>query len=254
MTLEVPNAAAMSEAPGSATGDGCSTEPALSFVVPVLNDAACLVRLLNAVADLDTDHKIEVIVVDGGSVDPTVAVAQQLGATVITSPAGRGGQLARGTSRARGRWVWMLHADSLPAARAVDAIVGLTGPGWGWCDLMFDTPGMRYRVLAWFMNNRSALTGVSTGDQGIFVARGLLAAVGGVPDQPLMEDIELCRRLRRRSRAIRLRHPVTTSARRWQMRGFVRTVLEMWIYRAAYFFGASPISLARRYYQGNRFE
>ena len=97
------------------------------------------------------------------------------------------------------------------------------------------------------MNVRSKLTGIATGDQGIFVTRALFDAVGGFPPQPLMEDIELSRRLKRISPPLRLRARVTTSSRRWENRGVLRTILLMWRLRLAYFFGASPDDLARRY-------
>ncbi|MEA2928847.1 MAG: hypothetical protein QOG38_1275, partial [Hyphomicrobiales bacterium] len=104
-----------------------------------------------------------------------------------------------------------------------------------------------FPVIAFFMNARSRLTGIATGDQAMFVSRGVFAAVGGFPNIALMEDITLARNLKRVSRPLCLRARVTTSGRRWEERGVVRTILLMWRLRLAYFFGAKPESLARRY-------
>jgi hypothetical protein len=97
------------------------------------------------------------------------------------------------------------------------------------------------------MNWRSQITGIATGDQAMFVTRDAFAAVGGFPDQPLMEDVALSKKLKRLGRPLCLAARVTTSGRRWERRGVLRTVLLMWRLRLAYFFGAEPAVLARRY-------
>ena len=102
-------------------------------------------------------------------------------------------------------------------------------------------------VVAWCMNLRSRLSGIATGDQGIFMTRAAYDAVGGFPDQPLMEDIEICRRLKRLGPPACLRLRVQTSGRRWEMRGVWRTIFLMWRLRLAYFFGVSTEYLARAY-------
>ena len=145
----------------------------------------------------------------------------------------------------------MVHADSrLSPAVVAEVLATARDPDmrWGRLDVHLDGPGWPFRVIERSMNLRSRLTGICTGDQGIFVRRGVLDAVGGVPLQALMEDIELCKRLRRLGRPRWLRGPITTSARRWQHDGTLRTVLRMWSYRLRYFFGASPDLLAKRYY------
>ena len=220
----------------------------VSIVVPVLNDAAALRTLLGA---LD-GASFEVIVVDGGSSDDSVEVAEKAGARVIRSEAGRGLQLDRGCRAASGDWIWMLHADAAlsPANLAEAADWSAAAPGWGCFDVCLDggNGGAVLPMVAWLMNRRSALTGICTGDQGLFVHRRLLEAIGGVPRQPLMEDIELSKRLRRLSRPLRAKTPLGASGRRWRRHGAAQTILTMWWLRARYALGASADSLYRRYY------
>ena len=162
---------------------------------------------------------------------------------------GRGLQLDEGARAASGRWLWFLHADTGITREALQEIAGLAGhsPCWGRFDVrLANTPVLNLTATA--MNWRSAVTGICTGDQGIFVHRSLLEAIGGVPRQPLMEDIELSRRLRRIGRPLRLCTPLRASARRWHAHGAFRTMMLMWWLRARYLCGASPEELDRRYY------
>jgi len=213
--------------------------------VPVLNDAEALGRLLE---DLHAAPDIEVVVVDGGSEDDSVDAAA-CADVVVTSPPGRGQQIRAGVDHANGDWLWFLHADSR-VSRAVIAAVSdaMVSPGWGFCPVRLDGPGWRLRVVEAAMNCRSGISGIATGDQGIFAHRRLLEAIGGVPALPLMEDIECCRRLRRLGRPRRIEAPLVTSARRWQREGTMSTVLLMWWLRLRYWAGADAVDLARRYY------
>lgn len=222
-------------------------------VIPLRNDATALGRV---VADL-SEHAAHwpVLVVDGGSTDGGAALAEELmgdpGGVLLSAP-GRGQQLRLGAECAieRGHdWLWFLHADSRVSealVRALDAIADR--PAWGRCDVAFEVDDWQMGMVATAMNLRSAATHICTGDQGMFVHRRLLEAVGGVPAQPLMEDIELSRRLRRLGVPIRVRIPLTTSARRWQRDGPSATVLKMWALRARYWLGEPPEALAREYY------
>ena len=222
----------------------------LAIVVPVRDDASALARLLAELAELNVSGNV--IVVDGGSSDGSVEVARLRGVPVIEAGGGRGGQLAAGCRAASGRWLWLLHADSSGLAPALDWLRrhGAVSPeGWGRFDVRFEPATSIMAVVAWFMNQRSRLTGICTGDQGMFVSRASLDAVGGVPEQPLMEDIELSRRLKRLGRPVCRPETVVTSARRWVQQGVVRTVLRMWWFRLRYWAGASPVSLARAYYR-----
>jgi GT2 family glycosyltransferase len=142
----------------------------------------------------------------------------------------------------------MLHADSQIGLSAVTYLRSLAVPGWGRFDIAFHPENRIMRLVAWMMNRRSRWTGICTGDQGIFVHRSLLTRIGGVPEQPLMEDVELSRRLRRLSHPLTPRIRIITSSRRWQRDGAVRTVLRMWRFRLLYWMGRTPESLAREYY------
>ena len=223
-------------------------------VIPLRNDAAALRRVA---ADL-RQHAAHwpVLVVDGGSTDGGAALAEELvgdrGGGLSLSAPGRGRQLRLGADCAIARghdWLWFLHADSRVNRRLVQALEAIADrPAWGRCDVAFDVDDWRLGVVAKCMNVRSAATHICTGDQGMFVHRRLLEAVGGVPVQPLMEDIELSRRLRRVGVPIRVRAPLITSARRWQRDGLSATVLKMWLLRTRYWLGESAEVLARDYY------
>jgi len=219
--------------------------PDLSVVIPVRNDAAGLVRLLAA---LSAFRSLEVIVVDGESSDDSAAVARRLGATVVQCAPGRGQQLSLGCTHARGQWLWLLHADSQIDQAAVTFIRSQRVPGWGRFDVGFepDSPGLD--LVAGMMNLRSRLTGICTGDQGLFVHRRLLEVAGGIPEQSLMEDVELSRRLKRFSRPVCSRVRLWTSSRRWRRDGLIHTIYQMWRYRLRYWWGEDPEVLAREYY------
>lgn len=222
----------------------------LCVVVPVLNDAPALAALLARLQSARDAGLAEVVVADGGSDDDSRAVALQGGCRVIDSRRGRGAQLAAGVAAATAPWLWLLHADATPTPatwRYLRQLPG-TSPGWGRFDVEFAAGGA-LAVVAFFMNRRSCLTGICTGDQGIFVHRSLLDAAGGMPGQPLMEDIELSRRLKRLGRPRCRPERLGASARRWQHRGLMRTVLSMWWFRLRYWLGADPERLAAEYYR-----
>ena len=216
----------------------------LSVVIPVLNDAAPLRRLIEDLRDTE----FEIVVVDGGSDDDSVSVAS--GADrVVSGPRGRGMQMAAGIPVANGEWLWFMHADTRLSPQVVAALVDrLDKPSWGFFSVRLDGASWPYRIIERTMSWRAAASGIATGDQGIFVHRELLDAVGGVPRQPLLEDVELCRRLRRLAKPVVLREPLLASSRRWERDGIVRTILVMWWLRFRYFAGADPNSLSREYY------
>ena len=216
----------------------------ISVIVPVLNDAVPLGRLLD---DLQGTG-FEVVVVDGGSEDASMDVANRAD-RVLSAPRGRGTQMDAGAAAADGEWLWFLHADTrLPDKAVAGLIAAIDQPGWGFFGVRLDGEANAYRLIERTMSLRSATTGIATGDQGIFVHRNLLDAVGGVPAQPLLEDVELCRRLRRLAKPRRVPDPLTASCRRWERDGVLRTILVMWWLRFRYFLGADPMELARRYY------
>ena len=224
----------------------------LSIIVPCLDEADGIGATLGALAPLRA-RGAEVIVVDGGSQDATVARARPLADAVVTAPRGRAAQMNAGAARARGEILLFLHADTL-LPEAADALVvdGLQRlrRGWGRFDVAIAGRNSLLRVVAALMNARSRLTGIATGDQAIFVTRSLFTAAGGYPDIPLMEDVALSRRLKRFGPPLCLRHKLTTSGRRWEKRGVLRTIFLMWRLRLAYWLGADPRKLAVRYDRG----
>ena len=225
----------------------------ISIIVPVLDDASVLSRLLADFAAIP-DFDAELIVVDGGSSDGSREVATGRVDQLLLAPRGRASQLAAGVAAATGSWLWLLHADSRVNAGiwlALRRAIALPGAAWGRFDVRLDSVQRGLRVIERSMNLRSRWTGICTGDQGIFVRRDLLDLVGGIPEQALMEDIELSKRLRRFAKPLCLDTPLKASARRWGQHGIVPTMLLMWRLRLEYFFGVSPDVLARRYYRND---
>lgn len=221
----------------------------LSIVIPTLNEAAQIEATLTALAPLRA-RGAEVIVADGGSDDHTSELARPLADVVVAAPRGRAQQMTHGARHARGEVLLFLHADTqLPpdADRLILDVIATRQAQWGRFDVNIRGRSPVLKLVATLMNLRSRWTGIATGDQAIFVQRALFDAVGGFPEQPLMEDIELTRRLKRRAAPACLRARVTTSGRRWESRGVWRTIALMWWLRLQYFFGVPAERLARQY-------
>jgi len=225
------------------------TVVARSIIVPMLNEAPALPDLLEHLRPLRRSG-VEVILVDGGSEDGSAAIASRAGFEVVHAERGRARQMNAGAAAASGDVLLFLHADTRLPDGAIQLINAALADGrhvWGRFDVAFDLRSLTMDATAFGMNLRSRLSGIATGDQALFMTRAAFDGVGGFPDQPLMEDVEITSRLRRRSRPACIRRPVLTSARRWKSRGPWRTILLMWRLRLAYWFGASPADLARHY-------
>ena len=223
------------------------TRAAVSIIVPALNEAPGIGDLLASLQPLRTD-RCELLVVDGGSRDATASLAAQFCDRVIIAPRGRAAQMNAGAIEARGDLLIFLHADTrLPSDALTLVRDALRPPGrcWGRFDVRLDSPHPLLGLVATMMNLRSRLTGIATGDQALFVRAETFHALGGFASQPLMEDIDLSRRLRARARPVCLRARVHTSARRWLRHGVLRTIWLMWRLRLAYALGVSPERLAR---------
>jgi rSAM/selenodomain-associated transferase 2 len=222
--------------------------PPLSIIVPVLDEASSIEATLAAVQPLRL-RGIEVVVVDGGSRDATRALARPLADRVIDAPRGRASQMNAGARAAGGAVLLFLHADTVLPEGAADIGRRLDASGreWGRFDLAIARADPLLALVAQLMNARSRLTGIATGDQAMFVRRAAFEAVGGFPEIPLMEDVALSKKLKRRSAPLCLRERVLTSGRRWERHGTLRTILLMWGLRLAYALGADPHRLARRY-------
>jgi rSAM/selenodomain-associated transferase 2 len=216
----------------------------LSVVVPALNEAPGIRAALEALAPLRARGH-EVIVVDGGSGDGTAQLAAGLCDQLLNAAPGRAVQMNHGARLARGDALLFLHADTRLPPRADEAILSaLKTHLWGRFDVTIEGRHPLLKLVACAMNLRSRLTGIATGDQAIFVRR---EAFGGFPEIPLMEDIAFCRATKRRGPPACLRERVLTSARRWESRGVLRTIVLMWRLRLMYFLGARPERLARIY-------
>jgi rSAM/selenodomain-associated transferase 2 len=220
----------------------------VSIIIPVLNEATGITEFLQSLA-AERTSSVELILVDGGSTDHTVALAAPHVDRVVQSAKGRATQMNAGAAVASGSVLLFLHADTqLPpgALEAIDHVI-MQGARWGRFDVTLDGRSHWLKLVASMMNWRSRLTGIATGDQAIFVTRAAFNAVGGFAQIALMEDIALSKLLKKLARPACLRQRVVTSGRRWERHGVLRTILLMWRLRLAYFLGADPRQLAQHY-------
>lgn len=225
----------------------------ISVIIPTLNEERSLPQSL---ACLSASAPTEIIIVDGGSTDRTLDLAQEFcarttNARVITAPRGRASQMNEGAKASQGEVLLFLHADTqLPPyiERIVESALASPSVVGGRFDVRFDNSSAWSQIISAFMNRRSRLTGIATGDQALFVRRDVFEALGGFSEIPLMEDIEFSRRLQQAGRITALRSTVVTSFRRWDTQGPLRTILLMWTLRFLYWAGVSPHRLARVYH------
>ena len=220
----------------------------LSIVIPVLNEAPTIGASLAYLVPL-RERGADVIVVDAGSEDDTQRQAQPYADTVLVAPRGRARQMNAGAASAHGAILLFLHVDTQlpPGADGLIREAIEAGGVWGRFDVRIVGQHPMLRVVATLMNWRSRLTGLATGDQAMFVRRDVFERVGGFPDQPLMEDIEMSQRLRLLSRPVCIPQQVATSGRRWETRGVWRTIFLMWRLRWRYWRGESADQLAQAY-------
>ena len=228
------------------------SECALTVIMPVLNEAGGMAAALAALAPI-INNGARVIVADGGSTDATVRIAlanQSPAIKVITASKGRALQMNAGAAQATGKVLLFLHADTVLPPDADVLVQAALAAGvhvWGRFDVRIEGKSRWLPVVAVLMNLRSRLTGIATGDQAVFMTRSAFAALEGYALQPLMEDIDISRRLLKLSPPACLRAKVVTSGRRWESRGVWRTILLMWRLRFAYWRGTPPERLAQLY-------
>jgi len=217
----------------------------LSVIIPAFDEAAILPRSLRALPP-----KAEVIVVDGQSRDNTPEIARQGGARVIRGKRGRGAQMNLGGKHSSGDVLLFLHADCVlgpNAGPSIEAALGGHGTVGGSFRLHIDHPRWTYRLVAFGSNFRARFFGLPYGDQAIFVRRSDFDAIGGYPESPLMEDVVLVRRLRKRGKLAAIKETVTTGTRHWQHLGPLLTTLLNWVTVALFFVGVPPKRLAPWY-------
>jgi rSAM/selenodomain-associated transferase 2 len=219
----------------------------LSVIVPTFNEADGIQTFLNALAPLRARGH-EIIVADCSN-DQTATLASLLADKVIPAPKGRAAQMNAGAALAKNPVLLFLHADTFLPEQADQLIAdALRGEKkWGRFDVTLQGQHKFLKLVAWAMNLRSRITGIATGDQAMFVTRELFQQVNGFPSIALMEDIALSKKLRGYAAPVCLRATVISSGRRWDKHGLWRTIWLMWRLRLAYFFGADPQQLARRY-------
>lgn len=233
----------------------------VSIVIPILSEADNLSSLVNNITELNPAPQ-HVIFVDGGSKDCSIDVAntliERLRADkhsaikwkIISSAAGRATQMNIGAALATEDILLFLHADTQLPNDAIDDIIrAMTHAEWGRFDVRLDSPNLMLEIVSRMMNGRSRLTGIATGDQAIFIKSSLFKRIGGYAQQPLMEDIELCKRLKSMAKPACLTSKVITSARRWQLHGTWRTIWLMWHLRFDYWRGVSADNIKQRYYK-----
>jgi rSAM/selenodomain-associated transferase 2 len=220
----------------------------LSVIVPMLNEAPSIAATLATIRAGAPDA--EVIVVDGGSSDDSVAAARAIANQVLSSGRGRARQMNAGAAAASGSILAFVHADTtVPISFERDILEALTDPTivGGRFDVMLDDPSFACRFIGELISIRSRISRTATGDQAIFVRREVFQRLGGFPDLELCEDLDFSRKLKRVGEVACLRSRVTTSARRWRKDGLLRTVLRMWTIRSLYLLGVAPSRLKRMY-------
>ncbi len=225
----------------------------------MLNEEREIARTLDAIAAgaRGAEAIVEVIVVDGGSSDRSREQARPRCARVLDAPRGLARQMNAGAAAAKGDALVFVHADTLvPLTFARDIAAALADPTvvGGRFDLRLNDDAPMLRLIGWLISARSRLSRTGTGDQAIFVRREVFERLGGYPDIPLCEDLDLARRLKRIGRVACLRSRVTSSARRWRQRGVLATTLRMWFIRVAFLLGVSPARLAHLYNRGGPVE
>ena len=220
----------------------------LSVIVPMLNEAPAIARTLTAIRSAAPSAQL--IVVDGGSTDGSIAVAQPRCDVVISASSGRALQMNAGAARASGDALVFVHADTaVPVTFARDIEGALADPEvvGGRFDVRLDDKHPLCVLIGALISLRSRISRTGTGDQAIFARKTIFESLGGFPNMPICEDLDFTRRLKRAGRVACLRSKVTTSARRWRRDGIMRTVMRMWTIRLLYLAGVSPMRLARMY-------
>ena len=222
----------------------------ISVIIPVYNESAGIGKLLEYLSPMR--GQCEIIFVDGGSSDDTVTQIEQAGHQAVRSPQkGRANQMNYGASLSNGEILWFLHADSIPPADALAQIRETLAKGReiGCFNIRFDSRHPLMLLTAFLSNNlRARCFSIAFGDQGIFIRQGLFEKLGGYAAIPLMEDYQLSLDARAAGYRIGMATgSITTSSRRYQLHGHLRTILQMWILQCRFRLGASPEELAAAY-------
>ena len=221
----------------------------ISIIIPTLNESDNLPITLKPLQTF-RHSQIEIIVVDGGSGDNTMSTATKLADKVFSVNKGRARQMNAGAKQATGEALLFLHADTQLPDNAIPLIEQYAQPmQWGRFDVRLNSPHWLLIASGWLMNYRSCLTGIVTGDQGLFMHRALFEEIRGFPDIPLMEDIAISKKLKQYSWPVCLKSRITVHTRYWEQQGVGRSILKMWWIRLAYFLGVPTEYLVKKYYR-----
>lgn len=222
------------------------TLPKISVIIPILNEARILDKTLAALQPELESH--ELIVVDGGSTDTSVRIAEKYG-MVVTSERGRAKQLNAGAAAATGDILIFLHADIWLESGALTAVRAALSSGYvgGGFRQKIDGGSVLYRLIEIVGDIRGRYLKVFYGDSGIFLARADFEKIGGFPNVPILEEMEFSKNLRRLGRTVLLTPYIHISSRRWEARGILRTTLNNWLITLLYLLGVSPKKLAKFY-------
>lgn len=220
----------------------------ISIIIPCLNEQAHIKQTLKPLQAMrQRGHQI--ILCDAHSDDKTQTLARPWVDNLITSPAGRAQQMNAAAKLAEHDVLWFLHADTLVPDNADELILDcfINEHIWGRFNVRLSSHKFRFRIIETFINLRSCLSGIATGDQGIFVNKNIFQQLNGYQNIPLMEDIHLSKRLKKISRPSCISTTIITSSRRWEEHGTTKTIILMWRLRLAYFLGVQPEKLAQAY-------
>lgn len=222
----------------------------LSIIIPVFNESLTIKStLINLIPLIKEGH--ELIIIDGGSDDDTVDICNHYTTNVFVSNKGRAAQMNCGAAKASNDMLVFLHADTILPENSAYLITNsfcTSNKEWGHFKARLNGDKFILRIIEFFMNSRSCITGIVTGDQAIFIRKTLFDRINGFKNIPLMEDIEISKSLKKYSKPICIKSSVITSSRRWETNGYLKTIVLMWKLRLLYFFGVPANKLVKLYY------
>jgi len=220
----------------------------ISIIIPVLNESKFIENVCQRIHEMGNYR--EILVVDGGSQDETCQLAAPY-ASVLSSRQGRAIQMNTGAQSATGQILWFLHADCIPHPNSIDAIIDTIQNGHivgGAFAYHLDADGLIYRVSEGLSNYKNKIFNIFYGDMGIFIKKGIFEMMGGYQEIPLMEDIDLCLRLKKMGKTVILPQQIVTSARRWKKEGPIKNIIRNWLLQLGWILGISADSLAKYYH------
>ena len=219
----------------------------ITIIIPTLNESGYIDKTCKHLKKMDSN--IELIIVDGGSSDDTMALGSRHG-RVISSKRGRAIQMNAGALKATGKILWFLHADCLPHPESIHKIkevVSAEGVIAGAFEYLLDGNGSLYRISEYLSNRKNRFLNLIYGDMGIFVDAQIFKQLGGFREIPIMEDMDFCKRIKKVGKIVILPYCILTSARRWKKEGPFKNIIRNWALQLGWALGVSPLYLVRWY-------